>query len=316
MNEHTPLEHRGTGMKANLLALAVIGFVLLLLALILLPSLGRARENAGGRSYCPANIRSVVQSMIVYSAENSNVFPVLPGPPPGSPYRQFTTVAAGTSSDVTLTNMYQDGSGMNGDITGCLWILVLKQQTTPKQYICKSDPWANSVASPVTSGGNFYSNFTTPPGAKDATSAISYSIAYPWTTTGRVGPWWRNTSDSSLPIMSDMAPMEGTGSPARTLGAPKPAKPAMWNSANHSGDGQTVGYADAHATFERTPIVGQNNDNIFTASRTGRPQQFGGVPVTASFSGVVVPADATVLNYDGPYDTVMLPARNCSTGGM
>ena len=322
--EVAPGKLTGLGLARAGGYMALGSLLLFLGALLLVPSLHSAR-SAGGRSYCAANIRGVLQSMIVYSAENSDMLPVMPAPPAARGYGLFTTVAATTSSDVTLANMYGTASPMSGDVTASLWILVLKQQCTPKQFICKSDPSASSVASPVTSGGEFLSNFTPPPGSTDTRGAISYSIAYPWTATGRVGPWWKNLTDSSLPLMSDMAPMNGTGSrPVAnvTTNAVASGGNKQWNSGNHNRDGQYVGYGDVHASFERSPTVGQNQDNIFTASRTGRPDQVG-TPMSVAFRGVVVPADAkvvdptaVVLDYGGPYDIVMVPARNLTTGEL
>ena len=50
------------------------------------------------------------------------------------------------------------------------------------------------------------------------------------------------------------------------------SSPSEWtgfNSPNHGGRGQGEGqnclFADAHATFERKPIAGIDNDNIYTA---------------------------------------------------
>ena len=298
--------------------MAMGSLLLFVFAFLLMPRGCHSRELSN-RSYCAANIRGVLQSMIVYSAENSDAFPVMPAPPASRGYGLFTTVAASTSADVTLASMYAPESPMNGDVTASLWILVLKYQCTPKQFICKSDPFAMSVASPVISGGSFLSNFTPPPESTDTRGAISYSIAYPWTAAGQVGGWWKDLTDSSLPLLSDMSPMEGTGTPPRTLAvAAAPATPALWNSANHNGTGQVVGYGDVHASFERSPTVGQNQDNIFTASRTGRPQQFGGTPMSPAFRGVVVPADTFVDPAAAAvgFDIVMVPVRNLTTGEL
>ena len=39
-----------------------------------------------------------------------------------------------------------------------------------------------------------------------------------------------------------------------------------FNSRNHGGEGQNVLYADGHASFERTPTVGVDHDNIYTVA--------------------------------------------------
>ena len=300
----------------TLIELLVVVAIIALLIAILLPSLGRARELSN-RSYCAANIRGVLQSMIVYSAENSDVMPVLGGLSTAGSYTKFTSVAGATTSDVTLASMYS-GTAENGDVTGCLWILVLKQQCTPKQFICKSDPAASSVAAPVNSSNTFFSNFTAPPGSSAADGAISYSIAYPWALPAGspaqdvVGGWWKNLTDSSLPLMSDMAPMNGTGSsPVAnvTTNAAASGGNKQWNSGNHNRDGQVVGYGDVHATFERQPTVGQNQDNIWTNG--------GG---TTNQAGTAITANTGVGTWNptntAPFDIVMVPARNLTSNTM
>jgi len=42
-----------------------------------------------------------------------------------------------------------------------------------------------------------------------------------------------------------------------------------YNSRNHNSEGQNVLYHDGHVDFERKPIVGVNNDNIFTRQANG-----------------------------------------------
>ena len=37
-----------------------------------------------------------------------------------------------------------------------------------------------------------------------------------------------------------------------------------YNSGNHTGEGQSVLFVDGHVEFVRKPIVGVNNDNIYT----------------------------------------------------
>ena len=53
------------------------------------------------------------------------------------------------------------------------------------------------------------------------------------------------------------------------------SNPKAWNSPIHGGDGQTVGYSDAHATFEKRPDVGSNNDCIWTTTGASGPNATG-----------------------------------------
>jgi len=134
---------------------------------------------------------------------------------------------------------------------------------------------------------------------------LSYSFAWTWTTGNTSGGWWRNATDASLPLMSDMAPMNNTGpSNAKVNLAQAGTNPRLANSFVHQRDGQNVGYGDAHAEFARTPIVGQSNDNIFTGNN-GTPGPVGTGP-TNTGSGASV-ANGGSGGGAGAWDIVMAP---------
>src|SRR5262249_30866373 len=116
---------------------------------------------------------------------------------------------------------------------------------------------------------------------------------------------------SSLPIASDIAPLQGTGIPIRDFRSlPVGGNFKTWNSNNHNADGQNVAFSDGHVEFARRPDVGQDSDNIFTwnPATRGGPLQVGATP-----SG---PGAISIRQERAPYDTVMIPARNLNTGGI
>lgn len=257
----------------TLIELLVVVAIIALLIAILLPSLGRARELAN-RASCAANVTGILKACVVYSQENNDAFPCLVGPVANTTnsfsYATQATEAApaGTNTDlgVVLSNgtggLYQ-GTWVTTGVSvpaSSLWVLVLKNAIVPKQLLCKSDPKSESAASPLTrttSGGSTSNDgayFLYP--MKQGHN--SYSIAYPWAANGAQAPYWRNNSDSSAPIMCDMA-LYGVNMAAN----PAPTGKAL-NSYNHGGDGQNVGYGDAHAEWQRNPMCGQNaNESIF-----------------------------------------------------
>ena len=109
-----------------------------------------------------------------------------------------------------------------------------------------------------------------------------------------------------------MAPENGTGSPVRNLTAgTAPADPRVWNTSNHGGTGQVVAFADGHTEFVFSPQAETPLDNIWTASGavSSGPSALGGV-AASRWHGPVLTATK------GPYDIVMYPVRNASTGGM
>jgi prepilin-type processing-associated H-X9-DG protein len=61
------------------------------------------------------------------------------------------------------------------------------------------------------------------------------------------------------------------------------------NSPNHEQEGQNVMFADGHVSYEKTPFVGIEQDNIYTA-KNGTPQQVEASPADASDS-VLLPTD-------------------------
>ncbi len=332
----------------TLIELLVVVAIIALLIAILLPSLGKARELSN-RSACGANCRGIMQSFNVYAADNSDSYPTVIGASVAgnynanggnTPANSIGVSAVGTSyttADAMISAMFTAGNGANttqqgGDVMACAWLLVLKNYTSPKQYLCKSDPVGSAVASSLTNTGNsFYNNFNSATsGQQDFT--YSYSFAYPWTTAGTIaaatpasqGGWWRNTTDSSLPIMSDMAPLNGSGTnptaqtPGVSGGGVPTNGPKAWNSPNHQRDGQNVGFADGHAEFTRRADIGQNNDDIFTQNGTSgaggsttAPPNIGTAVTTA---GVVAAANSYNGGSSAPFDVVMCPVANVATG--
>jgi hypothetical protein len=242
--------------------------------------------------------------MVVYAAENNDQFPVVTYAPYSAPLNSPMAGAGARTAEDALASYYGPGKAQAGSVAACAWMLVLNGQVAPKGFLCKSDPFLSAPAVQQDSAGRYYDNF------QDGTQ-LSYSFAYPWKGDGTVGKWWRNVGDSDLPLANDAAPEEGTGKPARVLtGAAAPANPKVWNSVNHLGDGQNVGFADAHAEFFRRPNIGQGNDNIFTTSAavSAGPGEFGGVAAQRGRGPVLNGGDGA------PYDVVMYPVRDAGTG--
>jgi prepilin-type N-terminal cleavage/methylation domain-containing protein len=308
----------------TLIELLVVVAIIALLIAILLPSLGKARELAN-RSYCAANLRGIIQSMVVYSAENNDQYPTVLPPTTLNGYMLAANNASPnnlstqTSADKAIDNYYPASGYDPGSVTANLWILVLRNSTSAKQFICKSDPVPTNV-SQLQSSAQYYVNFNGGTGGTStAEFGYSYSVAYPWagtTVPQSPAPYWKNTTDSSLPIMSDIAPMNGTGSnpTAQTPGTGSNGVPSngakAWNSANHQRDGQNVGFADAHTEFVRRPDIGQSNDNIFTAWN-GITTNYNQGTIVGTGGGVIPTPGA---NTSVPFDIVMVPIANVSTG--
>ncbi len=334
----------------TLIELLVVISIIALLIAILLPSLAKAKELAN-RAVCSANVRGIIQVMFTYAQSNNSVFPCTPGPGTTGTYNNAPggpgTYAAPSSPGAIVAAWYGAVAGGpsaltaadEGDPLACLWIMVLQNYITPKSFICPSDPIATTPSlqysqTAATGGGTAgQANFgvMTDGSAPNTTGqGESYSINYPWqydatataTAPANAGGWWTDNIDSDQPVISDMAPLDtangsvsGTGRDteqplSNTYG------PYVYNSGNHDGAGQNVGFGDDHVSWESNPYVGADQDNIFTffsaAAAAGTSQAGPTVP------GTGITAANTITNTFSPdtppYDTIMVPVRNVQTG--
>ncbi len=326
----------------TLIELLVVISIIALLIAILLPSLARAKELAN-RAVCSANVRGIIQSMYIYAQSNQSDFPATQGV--GSTSLVTLTAGGAPLSPTTTPTTFTAGAvvqawypaSVNGttaatasDPLSCLWLLVLQGQDTPKSYICPSDPIAttpsieyqtNSGAGGAYYNTNFGQNAAAAPLGNNG-QGESYSIACPWQngTMPSVGGWWTDNDGSDVPVVSDMAPASpGTTTTAgstlvrdtATAVAGNTYGNYIYNSGNHNGDGQNVGFGDDHVSWEVNPYVGQSGDNIFTYDTTA------GGPGSDAISQQQV-GDAAVsveMNYNTPpYDICMVPVRDVSSG--
>jgi len=295
----------------TLIELLVVVAIIALLIAILLPSLGKARELSN-RSVCAANLKGIVQSMNVYGNDSQDAYPTIKTPSQSGStsgvksYYMTTSSAADSTVDLVYKNRYYPSSGATPpsvqptNVYANLWILVLRGDVSPKSYICKSDSASGPAPVNPPNSVNYYDGFQDP-------KSVSYSVAYPWSDAGAVGKWWSATIDASLPVMSDLAPknLSGTGSNQRKV-AQNPLDKTS-NSWLHQSDGQNVVFGDNHVEFTRLPNCGNNNDNIFTTNN-GAPNQYG----TVVTSPGTIPQQ--IGGATGNYDVVMVPTGDDTSG--
>jgi len=321
----------------TLIELLVVISIIALLIAILLPSLARAKELAN-RAVCSANIRGIIQSCYIYAQSNNSQFPATEsaatgslvlnkGGAPGGP--SVTPASPQTAGSVTAAWYPATAPGVS-DPLSCLWLLVLQGQDTPKSFICPSDPIATTPSleyqTATSTSAQYYFNFANILSSTANTSGQgeSYSIACPWNDSGGVGGWWTDNSGSDVPEISDMAPASpGSVTTAGSTLQRNTAQPVtgntygnyIYNSGNHNGDGQNVGFGDDHVSWEVNPYVGQSGDNIFTFQNAATAG-----PGTSNYNGgqqQVDPASTTAVSMlfnTPPYDICMLPARDVSSG--
>jgi prepilin-type N-terminal cleavage/methylation domain-containing protein len=320
----------------TLIELLVVISIIALLIAILLPSLAKARELAD-RVSCSANIRSMIQSMTIYAQSNNGAFPNIPGSASTTYENQAVNPAGYVNTQLpgqVVEEWYSSGNSANfASPLGSLWInLILSGQDSPKTFLCPSDPLANHASVEYdnnATGGteDTYGQFgvMTVGGTPSTTGqGESYSIAYPWmynasasaTSPETAGNWWTNDSRSDVPMVSDMAPLSGVGSGTMqrlttVLNTANTYGPYIYNSGNHNGDGQNVGFADDHVEWDTSPYVGEQGDNIFTFNPS--TPNGAGTAITTTGAAVTQPVTSSTPAVP-PYDICMVPVRNVQTG--
>ncbi len=293
-----------------------------------------AQSNSGGFPATLGNIGDVWGGLAAYQDA------------PTAP--ESYTAAEATAQEVVQNWYKTPGSSFWDDTVvpqASMWVLVLEGYTTPLSFVCPSDPLAVGPSveyfeNPSTNSTAYSADFgnMAPGGAYPGGQSLyandyqgtgeSYAIAAPWPYTSVLaaapGQWWNTTHASTeVPLVSDMAPADGTsyngsgpGTGAfqrdtTTLPTANTYGPYIYNSGNHAGDGQNVGFGDDHVTWETSPYVGQNGDNIFTyttatgvVNGTTDTSQVG-ITTQNGNSAVFV----AVQKLSSPFDICMVPVR-------
>ncbi len=331
--------HRGF-TRTDLVVLIVVGAVGVLLAwAFLMPSLIVTREIPT-RAICSVNVRSLIQSMIIYAQDNNNEFPAASASssdtanrnsanqmfpaasgPAGDTYvndSHITTSDTAATPKAAATAAYGTGVMVASPLAS-MWLLVLNGQMTVKSFLCPSDPYATQPSEMYNASSQYFYNFGVVNGATSATGiGESYSIDFPWCyRTGKIGGWWMNNTSSSLPLAADMAPAYD---PKGGRLARDPLLPLnnfagnyIFNSGNHAGQGQNVGFGDDHVVWENNPYVGQSSDSIYSYGNISSDFPTDGAMYCGSTG------DSAVYHHWNPgkaksWDVWMAPVRDVRNG--
>ena len=259
----------------TLIELLVVVAIIALLISILLPSLSRARELSK-RLVCAANLSGMGKSCKIYSSPMVNPEEVWPIPAfnlaarktsggqgidyaqkLGKPYSEVWAPEPGGTPTPGRTTASDDAATALSP-TRAFWMLVRSGDIQVKQLVC---PSSGSGPDPAEEIDRYY-DF-------ESIDYISYGYQVPF------GPNQTRPSenlDTRMGMMADRGPYYATtAAPDQTDALDDSSAPPEWkafNSPNHggrgAGEGQNVLYQDGHATFERKPIVGVDQDNIYT----------------------------------------------------
>ena len=271
----------------TLIELLVVIAIIALLISILLPSLSRARELSK-RLVCQSNIKGIGTSAKIYANDNNEKW-MMPAfykglDYPGGERVTYTEDPNGQEPEARgQVGMERDRPSYSFNpqasttvsVTRAYWMLVRSGDITPKQFLC---PSSGDEVDP-TEDLDFYYDFTD-------IGSISYGYQVPF---GPRDTQPREGMDNRQPIAADRGPFYLPESEPPNWdvgmigGVTLDDSPKSWrhfNSGNHggggNGEGQNVLFADGHASFERTPAVGIDHDNIYTVmSDEWEADQFG-----------------------------------------
>ncbi|HEX8911631.1 MAG TPA: type II secretion system protein [Humisphaera sp.] len=271
MSAPSPSARRPRGAFTLVELLVVIGIVALLMSL-LLPTLGRAKEQAN-RMKCASNLRQIATGALIYANEHGGKFP-----------RTYHQTGAGLENSTkggptnapaanpfSLSNPAGPVGASNAGAS--LYLLLRNGYVAPGVFMCPS----NAMAEPIAADYEKYSNFA---GPYRKFSSYSFAALFPnnngtkagWQLTPRSGPDW--------PLASDLNPgkggqnfSDGTGQDVTAVAFTDGlAAQRKANSNNHRNEGQMVAYADGHVEWTTTVFAGPRRpnrvwrDNIFANS--------------------------------------------------
>jgi len=261
----------------TLVELLVVIAIIALLMGILMPALARVRQIAF-RMVCGTNLSGIGKAMLIYSNDYDDELPRAGG---------RNSVWASPIPDWTALNRFNayglaaDGSGGQGTITSCFYLLVKYAEVTPKSFICKGDSGTTEFK-PADEGAGDRELIDLWDFGTDPRTHCSYSYHMPfglYALTTSSEPGLAVAADRNPYISSPMAEAKAFPGTYNPDGGTEAVKAG--NAIQHQDDGQNVLFLDNHVSFMKQPFCGVNDDNIWTYW-DGGDVRIGAMPVVFS----------------------------------
>jgi len=231
--------------------LVVVGIIALLLS-ILLPAMGRAKEQAN-RAVCGNNLSGMYKSFNVYASTNANAFPRhnrlnSGGGDPGVAKGFVASLL--NDADVTDNTSID---ALSSNVSSSLYIMINDESATPNSFTCPSSVDARD---PQTNQADQY-DFTGPQNL--SYSSLNMYHADP-DGQGMASMWNANVSGQVV-LMGDDNDNSGKDTTAADFAVK--ADRERWNNTYHKRFGQNLLFGDAHVDFADNPEQGPSMDNVY-----------------------------------------------------
>ena len=241
-------------------AIGLLVIVLVLTIVLVLHALPTRRHGyTHNRAWSTANVRSIVQSMMIYANDHRS-FPIAGEATPKGKAQGFRGDELNGRSDVSPSD-----PALKDNMTASFWILVRVGYCNPKLFINPvTDDTKAIPAVPLNETWDFAAreNLSYSPINMYASPASSRNEA------GSIHRYWGDRVPGDFVLIGDNNNADGSNVHTMTKRTPGEQVYNLENSGNHDREGQSFGFGDGHSSWENDPFYGPGDRNVYAALNT------------------------------------------------